>query len=220
MEYSSTNSFVLPKFNNLISFEGIDGCGKTTQIKALQSFLESNGYNVLCLREPGGTEFGEKLREAILEAKQKLPAISEAYLFASSRAQLLNELVIPFISKSSKNICILDRFIHSSIAYQGFARNLGANTVLNIHQHEPLNVIPNITFYLKISIDTSFSRQASRNQEKDYFEKEKRSFFLSLIKGYESCTNYLPSKFFTIDGEKEPDTIHKKIIDQLNLDTL
>ena len=125
MQGKQSDSFNLPIYNNLISFEGIDGCGKTTQIQALKHHLENLGYNVLCLREPGGTSFGEKLREAILESSNKILPISEAYLFASSRAQLLSELVIPFISKTNKNICILDRFIHSSIAYQGFARNLG-----------------------------------------------------------------------------------------------
>ena len=136
MEQLKNDIFQLPQYSNLISFEGIDGCGKTTQIQALKDYLENLGYNVLCLREPGGTKFGEKLREAILDSTSKILPISEAYLFASSRAQLLNDLVVPFITASRKNICILDRFIHSSAAYQGFARKPGYRQFLiyiNMH---------------------------------------------------------------------------------------
>ena len=206
------NSFEQPENNNLISFEGIDGCGKSTQIELLKTYLDKNDYNVLCLREPGGTKFGEKLRQAILESTEKLSPSAEAFLFASSRAQLLEELVLPFISKSRRNICILDRYIHSSLAYQGFARSLGTEKIINIHNTYPLNVIPNITFYLDITVKTSTKRQENRNQKKDYFEKEKLKFFEKLIDGYNASENLIPNKFKKINGELDKSEIHKRIV--------
>ena len=220
MKFTAKDKFYLPQFGNLISFEGIDGCGKTTQIEKLKLLLENKGLNVLCLREPGGTVFGEKLRDAILNNQQKLASIAESYLFASSRAQLLKEKVLPFITQGPNNICILDRYIHSSISYQGFARKLGANTILDIHSHSPLNTIPNITYYLEISTQTSLERQDKRNQDKDYFEKEKVSFYNSLIEGYSYSSSVLPGKFIKIDGKLSPEAVHKEIMDNLKLKEL
>ena len=211
----SESSFKTPENLSFISFEGIDGCGKTTQIRLLESWLKRNGFNVLCLREPGGTTFGEKLREAILESTTKLTTVSEAYLFASSRAQLLYEKILPFINQSKKNICILDRYIHSSIAYQGHARALGIETILDIHRLSPLNIMPNLTFYLNISSSTSIVRQKSRNNEKDYFEKEKTSFFDMIIRGYNLSKEKLPGEFITLNGERNEQEIHSEIIDNL-----
>ena len=164
-----------PSLNNFISFEGLDGCGKTTQIELLKKSLANSKFNILTLREPGGTTFGENLRNAILNSPEKLEPVAEAYLFASSRAQLMKEKIKPALEKET-TIVISDRFIHSSFAYQGHARNLGNEFVLQTHSVEPLNIVPNITFFLDISAEESIKRQQSRSDELDYFEQEKISF--------------------------------------------
>ncbi len=143
------NNFTPKDYNNsyLISFEGIEGSGKSSQIQAFTDYLESQGMTVSHFREPGGTDFGEKLRSAILDSKTSINKLAEAHLFASSRAQLLSEKVIPLLDKPNQ-IVILDRFIDSSIAYQGHARDLGVEIVLDIHKYYPLNLTPHKTFYL------------------------------------------------------------------------
>jgi len=138
----------------LLVFEGIEGSGKTTQIQFTREFLESIGYTVTNLREPGGTQFGEKLRSAILESQTQIHPLAEAHLFASARAQILFEKVLPLLAQE-KNVVILDRYFYSSIAYQGFARKLGADKIEQIHSVEPLSLRAKKCFYLKIDLATS-----------------------------------------------------------------
>ena len=140
--YFKPNSY---KNTYLISFEGIEGSGKSTQIKKFTEYLKSKNQDVHYFREPGGTKFGEKLREAILDSDSPIHPLAEANLFAASRAQLLSEKVIPLLEKENQ-IIILDRFIDSSIAYQGIARNLGIDTILDLHKRYPLNLTPHCTF--------------------------------------------------------------------------
>jgi dTMP kinase len=184
------NSFNKNPTSFLLSFEGIEGSGKSTQIQLLTEKLKTENKNVTYLREPGGTEFGEKLRSAILESTQELHPLAEANLFASARAQLLFEKVIPLLSKENQFI-ILDRYKHSSIAYQGFARSLGADVINQLHANYPLNIETDFTFYLAIDLETSMQRQAKRGDEKDYFEKSNQEFYLKLIEGYEYCADHL-----------------------------
>ncbi len=189
------------KNSYLISFEGIEGSGKSTQINYLKDHFEAQNYRVLLLREPGGTDFGEGLRSQILNSSVPINPIAEAYLFASSRAQLLSEKVLPFLEQQ-KSIVILDRFIDSSLAYQGIARDIGFEKILKIHQFPPLNTIPHITFYLKIDLKTSFERQKSRGSEKDYFEKENAKFYGQLVEGYDTSAKYFPERVIVIDASK------------------
>ncbi len=188
--------------SKFISFEGIEGSGKSTQVNNFISYLENDGLQVHLFREPGGTIFGEQLRKAILDGNEPLPPISEAYLFASSRAQLLKQKVLPLLEQEN-NVVILDRYIDSSLAYQGIARGLGIEKILEIHTPTPLNVLPNITFYLEISVETSLSRQEVRGSEKDYFESEKSSFYKKLIEGYQSAKDAFPERIISIDGSKD-----------------
>lgn len=200
----STKNFRAPaleKESYLISFEGIEGSGKSTQIKSLQTELENEGFTVKLVREPGGTEFGEKLREAMLQSRVKIDPLAQAYLFASCRAQLLTEVTLPFLSKK-KHVVIYDRYIDSSIAYQGVAGGLGTDLVLTIHQAAPLHNFPHLTFYLDIPLALSFERQAKRNQTKDYFESKDRAFYQNLIDGYEEAIKLFPERIKRIDASK------------------
>ena len=133
-----------------LSLEGIEGSGKSTQIQEIEKFVQSKGLRVLTLREPGGTLFGEKLREAILNSDTPLHPLAECHLFLASRAQLLKEKILPFLLRPG-SVVILDRYIDSTLAYQGKARRLGYETVLTLHQHEPLNLLPHRTYFLEYS---------------------------------------------------------------------
>ncbi|MCT4640670.1 MAG: dTMP kinase [Bacteriovoracaceae bacterium] len=197
------------KDSYLLSFEGIEGSGKSTQIKNLKDYLENLGFTVSILREPGGTNFGEGLRSAILNSQTKLHPMAEALLFASSRSQLLFEKVLPLLNES-KNIVILDRFIDSSMAYQGFARELGPKYIEQLHATGLLSTKPVATFYLKIDIKTSMQRQSIRGNEKDYFEKEKESFYQKLIDGYNYCADNF-DRVKIIDGKQNQKEVFENI---------
>ena len=196
-------NFRAPTFPGSYFFvlEGIEGSGKTTQINFLKSSFEKLDYSVLIVREPGGTIFGEKLRQAILQSNTDIHPLSEAFLFASSRAQLLHEVVLPELEKP-RTIVLMDRYLFSTIAYQGVARGLGPELVISLHQYFPLNIIPHLTFYLKISVETSFLRQKHRNLPKDYFESRGKDFYLKLSSGYDACLNMF-SSFIYINAEMD-----------------
>lgn len=197
-----------------LSLEGIEGSGKSTQIRVIEEKLKEMGYRVLLLREPGGTVFGEKLREAILQSKAPLHPLAECHLFLSSRAQLLEEKILPFLLVP-KSVVILDRYVDSTLAYQGEARGLGMETVLTLHQIEPLNLLPHRSYFLDIGLETSLERQAKRGQEKDYFESEKTEFYEKLIRGYRKVAELFPDRVMKIDASKDVDSVSKLITEDL-----
>jgi dTMP kinase len=192
--------------STFISFEGVEGSGKTTQIELVRSFLEQKGMRVLSLREPGGTAFGEKLREAILQHKYSLHPLAECHLFLASRAQLLREKILPFLLVPN-SVVILDRYIDSTLAYQGKGRGLGYQTVLELHQHDPLNLLPHRTYFLDISLELSHERQNKRGNEKDYFESEKNDFHQKLIDSYRELSTLFPERILKVDASVSPDEI-------------
>jgi dTMP kinase len=206
------NSFRAPAFPGsfLISFEGIEGAGKSSQIIQLKNFLEKKNFRVIILREPGGTSFGEKLRQAILENKSDICPLAEAHLFASSRAQLMTEVTMKELS-APNTIVIYDRFIDSSLAYQGHARGLGISEVLEIHNIFPLNLVPHLTFYLYIDVETSIERQKIRNSTKDYFESKGEAFYKKLIVGYDMALELVPRRIKRLDAKRDVASISHEI---------
>lgn len=211
------NNFRAPAFpgSYFLSFEGIEGAGKSTQITRLKSYLESKGFRVLVLREPGGTPFGEKMRQAILETKTEITPLAEAHLFASSRAQLLSEVILKELAEPN-TIIICDRYIDSSLAYQGHARGLGVAEVLNIHNVFPLNIVPHLTFYLRISVETSEKRQKMRNAPKDYFESKGIEFYKKLVVGYDTMAELFPHRIVKMDADISLDEMTEKILSTIN----
>ncbi len=192
------------------SLEGIEGSGKTTQIKALEDYVTSKGLRCLTLREPGGTTFGEKLREAILGSEAPLHPLAECHLFLASRAQLLNEKILPFLLQPG-SVVILDRYIDSTLAYQGKARRLGYSTILELHRHDPLNLLPHRTYFLDIDLETSMQRQLTRGNKKDYFESQKQEFYQNLLDGYREVAELFPERILKIDGSGTVASITEKI---------
>lgn len=206
------SSFRAPAFPGsfFLSFEGIEGAGKSTQITRLKTFLEEKNFRVLILREPGGTPFGEKLRQAILETKTELTPLAEAHLFAASRSQLLSEVIMKELSVPN-TIIICDRYIDSSLVYQGHSRGLGVAEVLEIHNIFPLNLVPHLTFYLRIGVETSEKRQKMRNAPKDYFEARGIEFYKKLVVGYDLMHELFPNRILKLDAEGSLDQVTDSI---------
>lgn len=194
-----------------LSLEGIEGAGKTTQGQKLQRYLTSLGKEVSIFREPGGTAFGEGLRHSILQCQKVLAPIAEAYLFASSRAQLLNEEILPRLTRPNQ-VVIVDRYYDSSVAYQGFGRELGPESIAWIHQRPPLHYMPHLTFYLDIPCQLSFSRMENRGKAKDYFESEKGQFFAKISSGFDWCTQHYAHRVKRICGDRPIPTVSREII--------
>jgi dTMP kinase len=197
-----------------LSLEGIEGSGKSTQIKAIEDFVKNKNLRVLTLREPGGTVFGEKLREAILNSASPLHPLAECHLFVASRAQLLKEKILPFLLEPG-SVVILDRYMDSTLAYQGKARRLGYETILTLHQHDPLNLLPHRTYFLDIDLKTSMERQKARGNAKDYFESEKTEFYQNLLDGYREIANVFPDRILKINAELSQEKVTKEILSDL-----
>ncbi|AUN98370.1 dTMP kinase [Bacteriovorax stolpii] len=211
------NSFRAPAFPGsfFLSFEGIEGAGKSTQIIKLKNYLEEKNFRVLVLREPGGTPFGEKMRQAILETKTEITPLAEAHLFASSRAQLLSEVVLKELAIPN-TVIICDRYIDSSLVYQGHSRGLGVAEVLNIHNVFPLNLVPHLTFYLRINVETSEKRQKMRNAPKDYFESKGVDFYKKLVVGYDLMAELFPNRILKLDAEVTLEQMTMQIFEATN----
>ncbi len=197
-----------------LSLEGIEGSGKSTQIKEIENYVQKKGLRTLTLREPGGTKFGEKLREAILSSEAPLHPLAECHLFLASRAQLLKEKILPFLLNPG-SVVILDRYIDSTLAYQGKARKLGYETILNLHQYDPLNLVPHRTYFLDIGLKTSLERQEVRGNVKDYFESQRGEFYQNLVDGYRELSNLFGDRILTINAEKSIPEVTSLIIDDL-----
>ncbi len=209
-------NFRAPAFpgSYFFSFEGIEGAGKSTQIVKLQEYLENKNFRVLVLREPGGTVFGEKLRQAILNSATPIHPVAELHLFASSRAQLLQEVTLKELAVPN-TVIIYDRYIDSTMAYQGVARSLGIETILQTHLSFPLTLTPHLTFYLRIPADLSHSRQKMRNAPKDYFEKQGQGFYDKLVEGYDKAAEIFNQRIKIINGNQDLDRVHQDIVAQV-----
>jgi len=216
MAQQNLKIFAPPATKNsfFISFEGIEGAGKSTVIKSVQNYLEKKAYRLVSCREPGGTLFGENLRKSILESKTPINPLSEALLFASARAQLLTEVILKEL-QTPHTVVLCDRYIDSSFSYQGIARGLGIETILDIHKHYPLCMMPHRTYYIKIGLETSLFRQQKRNAAKDYFESEKEEFYRSLISGYDQASKLFPERISIINGEESETLVTMAVLKNL-----
>ena len=192
-----------------ISFEGIDGCGKTTQIKFLEEYLLKQGYNILVLREPGGTKVGEKVRDILLDKNNFISPVTEMLLYASSRAQLVEEKILPALEKGQ--IVILDRFVDSSYVYQGYARGLGIEKVKLVNEIATMGILPDVTIYIDITPEEAMKRRGKR--EADRLEKESWEFHKKVREGYIKLVKEFPKRFVFIDGMQELMKVHQDIID-------
>jgi len=187
-----------------ITFEGGDGAGKSTQINRLMEHLENCGFDVILTREPGGTDIGEKIRNIILDPENKeMDAVTEAMLYAASRAQHVAQVIKPAIEEGKIVIC--DRFIDSSIAYQGFGRGLG-DSVSIINSYAVGEYMPDKTVLLKLKPQLGNKRISTR--EKDRIELEAESFHQAVFEGYETLEKMYPERIIGVDATGTIDEIH------------
>lgn len=191
-----------------IVMEGPDGSGKTTQINLLEQYLKEAGYECLITREPGGTVIGEEVRELILNPEYKeMSPVTEMLLYAASRAQLVHEVIGPALEAG--RIVISDRFVDSSIVYQGIARNLGISTVAAVNAPGIGIYRPDGIFFIDLSEAEGIRRK--KNQKKlDRMEQESIDFHHLVSEGYRKVLAERP-EVIKIDGGKDIDVIQKKI---------
>jgi len=191
-----------------ISLEGLDGCGKTTQIKYLSEAFKKAGKEVVVFREPGCTPMGELLREIVLHSDSNIGERAELLIYLSSRAQVTDEIVIP--SLKAGKVVIADRYADSSVAYQGFGRQIGAEQVKALNDFAIKKTYPDITFLLEISVEEALKRL--ENKPLDRLEKEKESFFQRVHEGYEWLSQRNPRRFVTINGELSPEDVSEDLL--------
>jgi dTMP kinase len=184
-----------------VTFEGVDGCGKTTQARLLERHLRALGRDVVATREPGGTELGERVRELLLAG----PAISswaEAALFAASRAEHVHEVIRPALERGAD--VISDRFVDSSLAYQGIARGLGLDSVLALNLTVLEGLLPDRTFVLAIAAGDAAAR---REGAPDRIEQEGERFQAEVGRAYEELAQRFPDRVVLLDGGLPPDRL-------------
>ncbi|MDR2371590.1 MAG: dTMP kinase [Puniceicoccales bacterium] len=193
----------------IISFEGIEGTGKSTQIQYLQAFLSSKNVDSLTIREPGNTYIGEQIRHLLQHDPNahNMCAETELLLFEASRAQLVRELILPTIHNDTWVIC--DRFFDSSSAYQGAARQLSETIVQQLNRFTAGICVPDLTILLDIDVDLALQRLQGR--KKDRIEGESTEFFRRVREKYLQLAEEEPTRFLIIDATLPPETIAEKI---------
>lgn len=193
----------------IISFEGIEGVGKSTQINLLKDYLESKGLTVTVLREPGSTITGESIRSILLDSKENLSEESELLLMFAARAQLISEKVL----NNNVDVILFDRFYDASIAYQGFGRGLSINFIKNLIDFTKCPT-PDLTFLLDISVQDGFERKIA--DIKDRIESSGDEFFNKVRNGYLEIANDQPRRIKIIDAMDSIESIYEKIIEHVN----
>lgn len=205
----------MKKNSLLISFEGIDFSGKSTQINRLTKKLHGIKKNYVTLREPGGTVIGEKIRDILLDKKaDEMASETELLLYSAARAQLVREQIIPRLKEGYW--VILDRFFDSTIAYQGFGRGLSINKIEQITNFAVETHIPDITFYLRLSPEAMKSRKLTAGRADDRLESNRDSFFENIFSGYEEIANENKDRFRVIDANKPEEEIFSIIWEMLS----
>ena len=187
-----------------ITLEGIDRSGKTTQAGRL---AEALGPRTLLLREPGGTDVGERIREMIKDPSLELAPPAELLLFNAARSQLVWEVVTPALEQGRDVVC--DRFIDSTVAYQGVARELGVERVEDLAELVVGGCIPDLTVLLRVDPERAFNRQTEID---DRFEAEGIDFQRKVAQAYDEIASRHPERIAVVDGEEDPDTVHERVM--------
>jgi dTMP kinase len=205
-----------------ITFEGLDGCGKSTQLKKLDKALRQQGFDAVMTREPGGTATGENIRKVLLDSRTAgLDPHAELALMFASRAQHIHEVIQPAVAAGKIVLC--DRFTDSTEAYQGGGRKLGSARVLELHRILCGNLQPDLTILMDCDAATSISRARQRNSQhaakntkkadENRFERENRAFFSRVHQAYLDIAKREPHRVSVVDARGTPDETHRKIME-------
>ena len=197
--------------NNLITFEGIDCSGKTTQIKLLEKKLNDNNISYSTYREPGGNPLSEKIREILLDKSIDMSNEAETLLFLAARAELTNRNLFSDFKKNKIVIC--DRFSDSTLAYQGYGKKIDIDIIMRCNKFATNNLEPQLTFILDIDYEITTKRM---KRKKDRMEENSSIFFRNVINGYKKLAFNNPGRYFIIDGALSEDIIHNFIWDKIN----
>ena len=195
----------------LLSFEGSEGCGKSTQIRLLKERLEKSGREVVVLREPGGTEIGESIRHLLQHAKEghAMTSETELLLFAASRAQIVREKIRPLVEGGV--FVILDRFLDSTTVYQGHARGLPLDAVNAINRFAIGGTLPQLTLLLDLDVQAAWQRIHATGRELDRMESQPPEFFEKVRQGYLSLAKAEPERFRVVDAGASPEAVHESV---------
>jgi len=196
-----------------VTFEGLDGSGKTTQAELLRARLQAEGRTVVATREPGGTELGERIRELVLHGGHVEPW-AEALLYAAARAQHVEEVIRPALEREQWVIC--DRYVDSSVAYQGVARGLGLDRVLELNLAAVGGLMPDRTFLLLIDPAEIVGRL---RREQDRLEREDSAFHARADAGYRELAERFPDRIVVLDGTRSPDELAEEVHGALRVGT-
>jgi dTMP kinase len=206
---------VLPLAGKFITFEGPEGSGKTSVIKGVKEFLVQEGYDILTTREPGGSNIAEAIRDIILNKDNtEMNAYTEALLFAASRSQHFTEIIVPALEAGKVILC--DRFIDSSLAYQGYARDLGIDNVYGINKFGIGNHLPDVTIFIDVPPQVGLKRVFDNHGRKvDRLDLETVEFHEKVYKGYKELAKQFENRFVVIDGTNAVETVIEDTIQVL-----
>lgn len=195
-----------------ISFEGIDGSGKSTQLMMLREWLESHGHRVVTVREPGATLLSESIREILLSNRQSITPTAELLLFSAARTQLVETVIRPALEKGEVVLC--DRYVDSTTAYQGYGRRLDLREVTLCNSLATQGVMPSVTFFIDVPYDEAQLRMQFHPAagEPDRMERSGREFFDRVRDGYHAIARNEPDRFVIINGVQERSDIHTEIV--------
>ena len=197
-----------------ISFEGIDGVGKSTQIRLAEDYLRSRGKEVVCTLEPGGTELGQEIRNLLLHRKGDVAPRSEALLYAADRAHHVATKVRPALAEGK--VVITDRYLDSSVAYQGAGRKLAADEIRNISLWAVDGLLPDLTVLVDLDPEIAAERRKGTGQEADRLEREKIDFFQAVRDEFLKLAAAEPERFLVVDATQTPDQIFVHIAKKLD----
>ena len=191
-----------------VVFEGGEGAGKSTQMDALVRWMEARGEKVVTTREPGGTEIGARIRELLLDPNlQNMDPRTEALLYAADRAQHVAEVVRPMLERG--DAVVSDRFVDSSLAYQGIARGLGLEQIYEISKWATGGLLPDLVFYLKLEAGSGLERTGN---DPDRIERESGSFHETVASAYQRLAEEFPERFVVVEADRSPAEIHREIV--------
>ncbi len=197
-----------------ITFEGLDFCGKSTQVKLLVKYLEEKNRKVEIIREPGGTPISEKIREVLLDNKNsEMSEVTEMLLFAASRSQLVNEVILPKLKEGY--YMISDRFHDSSIAYQGYGRQIDLDFVRKLQMFVIKNALPDLTFFIDIPISEVEKRKKLFKSAPDRIESSQKLFYERVLEGYNKIAAE-QKRFIRLNGLLSKEQIHDEIVKEIN----
>lgn len=193
-----------------ITIEGSDGSGKSTQFELLEAFLLDEGFDIVTTREPGGTNIGEQVRECLHDVRNRLmTAEAEVLLYSASRAQLVEEIIRPALA--ANRIVLSDRYYDSTLAYQGYGRQLDLQALLNITMFATGGLKPNLTVLLEVDITTGLSRREVGGVEMNRMDLQATEFYERVRKGYESLVASEPERWITIDANRPIATVQMDV---------